>query len=205
MLTKRNLLIIALLAGTGATTFSMFAPAMQMRAQAAQEHSPPKSVTILGTKLPLKDSRGGGAGQQFIAEYIPKGETFDNWTMMFASRFVPGTQLDPAASAEATAHRISARKEKGDPMANAAVFKAPDGKSIVVDFLMSEGNVIEHNVFRYFQTPKGLVSLQIARRIYETKTNNQEVKDFITSIKAKRGVILNEIMRADLPVDEAAK
>ena len=169
-----------------------------------QEHALSKSVTVLGKSLSLKDSQGV-PGQRFIAEYIPSGETFDNWTLMFATRFVTGTQVDPTASAKAIFNRILVRKQTGDLLANAAVFKPPDGKSVVVDFLLSEGKIVEHDVWRYFKTGKGMVSLQIARRVYRNQSNEQEVRDFIKSIQTQRNIILQEIMRPDLPVGDAAK
>jgi hypothetical protein len=171
--------------------------------QAAQ--SLPGSLTVLGKTLVLKDRHGGNAGGDFIAEYIPGDETFDNWTLMFASRFVPGAGLDPLASAVAAANRISARKQSGDLIANSAVFKSQDGKSVVIDFLTSEGSIIEHNVFRYFRTPKGLVSFQIARRFYTDKADQSDVQAFIMGIKTKRNQIVSELMRADLPVSESAR
>jgi hypothetical protein len=172
------------------------------------QESLPKSLTVLSKTLALKDTKGGAAGKPFIAEYIPDNETFDNWTLMFATRFMPGADLDPEVSATATARRIIARRDSGDTVANAAVFKAKDGKSVVVDFLISQGNVFEHNLFRYFKTPRGLVSLQIARRVYDNNSNNSgddKVKDFIESIKTDREKILAEIMRKDLPVDDGGK
>ena len=109
------------------------------------------------------------------------------------------------ASAVATANRISARKQSGDPLANSAVFRSQDGKSVVINFLTSEGGVIEHNVFRYFRTPKGLVSFQIARRIYADKAEQGDIQAFIRGIKTKRNQIVNESMRTDLPVSEGAR
>ncbi len=175
----------------------------QTQAKAAE--SLPGSVTVLGETLVLKDRRGGGPGEKFIAEYIPGDETFENWTLMFASRFVPGAGLDPLAAATATASRISARKQAGDPLANSSVFRSADGKSAVVDFLVSQDHIIEQNVFRYFGTPNGLVSLQLARRIYDDKAEEGEVRAFIKGIGAKRSEIVNELMRADLPVSDGAK
>ena len=83
--------------------------------------------------------------------------------------------------------------------------KSADGKSVVVDFLSSEGDIIEHNVFRYFRTPKGLVSFQIARRIYSNKAEQSDIQAFIRGIKTKRNQIVSESMRADLPVSEGAR
>ena len=198
---RQRYLRLALAVFTTTMTYPFFPTSS---AQAAAESSPAKTVTVLGKTLALKDTKGGGAGEKFIAEYIPANETFDNFTLMFASRFIPDPHLDPLASAEATANRISARKQS-DPLANAAVFKSDDGKSAVVDFLMSQGKVTEHNVFRYFTTPKGLVSLQVARRMYDNDTNDDEIKDFIKTIPTKRVAILKELMRSDLPISDGAK
>ena len=76
---------------------------------------------------------------------------------------------------------------------------------MVIDFLTSEGNVIEHNIFRYFTTRNGLVSIQIARRIYTDKATQSDIQAFIKSIKTKRNQIVSESMRADLPVSGAAR
>ena len=199
---------LALLASATAMICSPICPVAWADAQVPMSQTLPKSLTVLSHPLTLKDTKGGAAGQPFIAEYIPGNETFDNWTMMFASRFVPGQDLDPKVSATTTARKIIARRETGDTVANAAVFEAKDGKSVVVDFLISQGNVFEHNIFRYFKTPKGLVSLQIARRVYDTSSNSSsddKVKDFIKSIPTEREKILAEIMRKDLPVDDGGK
>jgi hypothetical protein len=198
-----RLAILALWLSIGATTLAATNLWPPTQAQAAQ--SLPGSLTVLGKTLVLKDSHDGGPGGKFIAEYIPGDQTFDNWTLMFASRFIPGAGLDPMASALATANRISARKQSGDLLANSAVFKSQDGKSVVVDFLSSEGNIIEHSVFRYFRTPKGLVSFQIARRIYANKAEQSDIQAFIKSIKTKRDQFVSESMRADLPVSEGAR
>jgi hypothetical protein len=172
------------------------------RAQAAE--SPPWSVTVLGKTLLLKNRRGGGLGQKFTAECIPAEETFETWTLMFASRFSPGATGDPLAHATAIAGQISARKQSGDKFANSAVFKAQDSNSAAVDFLESEGNIVEHNVFRYFKTPNGLGNFQIARRIYLDKIDDSEAKAFVESIQTKRNEIFNELFRADLPVSPGA-
>jgi hypothetical protein len=198
---RARLTALALLASVGAMTVAATDIRPATQARAAQ--SLPASVTVLGKTLMLKDSQGGGTGSKFIAEYIPGGESFDNWTLMFASRFEPGAGLDPMASAAAAANRISLRKQSGDLLANSAVFKSPDGKSVVIDFLSSEGGIIEHNVFRYFRTPKGLASFQIARRIY--KAEQSDIQAFIRSIKTKRNEIVSELMRADLPVSAGAR
>jgi hypothetical protein len=161
-----------------------------------------KSVTILGKTLSTKGKEGGAPGQPALCEYIPANETFDNWTLMFALRFTPGDKLDPKASAILTAEKVkSLRASSKDPVANAAVFESKDGKSVNVDFLTSSAKpeVFEHNVFRYFKVPGGMYSYQIARRIYGTPSNQDDIGKFIKDIPAQRERIFKELNRPDLP------
>lgn len=169
----------------------------------AQDSSLPKTVTVLGETLVIKENKGS-TRQGFIAEYIPEKETFENWTIMFATRFSPGENLDPRAAAQQTASNITARKNSGDPLANSMIMEAPDKKSIAIDFLASDRDFMEHNVWRYFKTRKGLVSLQIARRHYERDSDSNSSQEFIKSIKTIRPKILDELMRSDLPTVSVA-
>ena len=162
----------------------------------AQDNTLPKSITILDKSLSIKENKGDSVG--FIAEYIPKNETFDNWTTMFAIRFVGDKELDPMSSAVTTSNKIKERKAKGDKIANSIILQSNDKKSIAVDFFISDGDIYEHNVWRYLKTSNGLVSYQIARRIYSK--NSEEIKKFINSVPDARDKILKEITRKDLPI-----
>jgi hypothetical protein len=162
----------------------------------------PHNLIFMGQLLALKGREGGELGQAALIEYIPANETFDNWTVMFAERFVPGKALDPKASAQATALRVQGLKLSGqDPVANAAVFQSDDGQSVIVDFLVSSAKpqMLEHNVMRYFKTAAGMYSFQFARRIYGQTANQAEQGAFIQGIPASRGRIFKEICRPDLP------
>lgn len=170
---------------------------------APADPSMPKTVKVLGETLTIKNN-ALTEKDEFIAEYIPAGQTWDDWTTMYAVRLIPDTSLDAEASATATAERIKARKAT-DPVANAAVLKQDDGKSCAVDFLISAGPIIEHNVFLYFKQPKGLVSLQVARRLYAKKGENEQLKPFIMGIPQLRPQILKELTSGDLPVTKLAK
>jgi hypothetical protein len=104
-----RLATLALWLSIGAITLAATDLWPPTQAQAAQ--SLPRSLTVLGKTLVLKDSHDDGRGGKFIAEYIPGDETFDNWTLMFASRFIAGARLDPMASALATLDSGAKRNE----------------------------------------------------------------------------------------------
>lgn len=162
----------------------------------AQDQNLPKTITVLGKTLSIKENKSDSIG--FIAEYIAENETFNNWTTMFAIRFVPGKELDPMSSAVETSNKVKERKAKGDHIANSIVLQSNDKKSIAVDFFISDHNIYEHNIWRYLKTDKGLVSYQIARRLYSI--NSDEIKKFISTVPDAREKILEEITNENLPI-----
>ncbi len=52
------------------------------KAPAAKSQPQQKSIQILGTTLELKEEKK--LAKQYLGEYIPATETFDNFTKMFA-------------------------------------------------------------------------------------------------------------------------
>ena len=159
----------------------------------------PDKLIILGKEVCLKEKQSDPS-KGFLAEYIPSGNTWDNWNLMFAVRFMLGENLDPFASAKSTESNILERKKNGDPVANAQVFISKDGKSAVVDFLISSENIYEHNVWRFFKSKKGVVSYQIARRMYTSNNSVEEIKTFIKDIAKLREQLFNELNKQELPM-----
>ncbi len=142
----------------------------------------------------------------FLAEYIPANETWDNWTKMLAVRFVPGVDLDRRASAKQTADNITALKET-DPIANVNVFWNEEKKEAIVDFLISSQvpQFLEHNMFRFLKVPKGIVSFQIARRVYLNNQKKDEDKLFIQDVVILRDQMMGEINSPQLTIPYSAK
>ncbi len=169
----------------------------------------PNKITILGQELSLKEQKDNGS-QGFIAEYIPSDKTWDNWNLMFAVRFVPGENLDPETSARGTAANIL-EKRSIDPIANAAVLTSEKGKGALVDFVVSSGgktntlpNIIEHNIWRFFKSKKGLVSYQIARRVYSSQSSGKEMRAFLKDIAKLRSLLVQELYNPKLPMPNVA-
>jgi hypothetical protein len=110
----------------------------------------PQKVTIMGEALVLKfrDSKPGFS----LLEYIPAEETLDNWHTMFAVHLhdgrAQGRTFEARKFAAHFAQMINSRKPQ-DPIANAMAMQSPGADSHFVDFLVSQGNMAEHNVFRF--------------------------------------------------------
>lgn len=158
----------------------------------------PQSVSILGRDLVLKEEKRAGG---FLAEYIPDGETFETWTVMFAVRALPGDKADPRAWADGILKHVTARRQAGDMSANGLRLDGKDG-SAVVDFTLTEpqAGIIEHNVMRCFRTEGQVVQHQYARRIYTKQADREAVRAFYEAIPKLRGGILEALGRADLPL-----
>lgn len=154
----------------------------------------PKSVTVLGAALVQKEEKQNA--KQYLAEYIPEGENFDNFTKMFA---VWG-QLDGSdaeSQVKAKMAFVQARKGK-DPLANYSLFQSDDKKTFGLDFLISEGTVMEHNVWTFQNVKGGVLAYQYARRHYDGKSP-QSAEAFIKEIPSVGGQVLKFFKESQLP------
>jgi hypothetical protein len=156
-----------------------------------------KSVTVLGSPLVLKNEKA--ASGQYLAEYIPEGETFDNFTKMFAVwGRLDGS--DAQSQVKAKIQFVNSRKAT-DPVANYSAFQSDDKKTFGLDFLISEGGVMEHNVWSFENVKGGVLAYQYAERHYEGKST-QSSADFIKGIPTIRDQALKFFKTAQLPRPE---
>ncbi len=165
------------------------------QAEAKKVFTLPQAASVLGQNLVLKDKQSSPS-EDLVAEYIPAAETLDHWTLMLSVRIF-SVKLTPAKAAEMKAQEIGARRAQGDVMANSMSFSKDETR--VIDFVMSQRPIVEHNVMSFSTLPDGrLVSYQLARRYYQ-KNPSGEIEDglraFMGEIKTKRDVYLKEIDR----------
>ncbi len=158
----------------------------------------PEKIVVMGQDLKLK-FREGDAQKGFIAEYIPQTETLDNWRLLFAVRFIPNANGDLKSIGEGIMRNIAIKKNEGDQIANGITLWYDKDSALAVDFIISnlgvssEELLFEHNVFMYSKVPKGIVSYQIARRVYQKDDSPAGIKKFITDIPSLRNQILKEL------------
>jgi hypothetical protein len=172
------------------------------QAQNFKNYTAPDSIFLNGVTLLKKHEQQNAEG--FIAEYIPEGQSLDSWTTLFAVRFFWGPSYSPYDSVIAASRNVIDEKRKGDEMANYRRIEDPKAGLFGIDFFIS-GNydgkptAYEHNVFRYVKIPDGMISYQLARRIYLGKSNNQAIDSFISEIPKVGAQMWNELQRTDLP------
>jgi hypothetical protein len=186
----------------GMTRMSRAAAAMGLAALAAgapislagDKVQPPPSVTVLGKSLVLKSNLTSPT-EDLVAEYVPASETLENWTLMLGIRIFKGTKLTPDQALAVKTGEVEARRAQGDYLANSAAFAK--GELKVIDFLMSQPPIVEHNIMSFSRRPDGrLISYQIARRYYQPSSEVDDgLRAFVSGIKENRDRYVNEVER----------
>ena len=116
-----------------------------MASSAEKAPTPPSTVTVLGKTLALK-TKTDSPSEELVAEYIPEKETLDHWTLMLAVRVFKG-KIAPDQALAMKTKEVEARWDEGDAMANSVTFAKGDLK--VIDFVMSQPPIAEHNVMSF--------------------------------------------------------
>src|SRR4030095_6238468 len=161
------------------------------------ENGTVKSVVVLGAPFVLKEEKK--TAHQYLAEYMPEVEVFQILTRMFAVwGRLDGS--DAQFQVKEKTQFVNSRKGK-DPVANFNVFQSDDNKMLSLDFLISEGGMMEHNVWSFQNVKGGVLAYQYARRTYEGKSPQSE-QDFIREIPAIRNQVLSFFKSASLPRPE---
>jgi hypothetical protein len=162
----------------------------------------PKKLQFLDQtfKKVFDDSDVNGTLHQYV---LPK-EAVDNWSRMFAVRFFPGTKVSPRSAVLKAKAVVDERAAQGDQFARSLVFASEDGSSFAIDFLLSHGTSLEHNVFRYYAIDTGVMCYQYSRKLSGSRITNKDVKSFVLAIPDLRSDIFEELNRADLPVPPEA-
>jgi hypothetical protein len=150
---------------------------------------------VLGQTLVLKSTQTSPS-EELVAEYVPASETLDHWTLMLAVRIF-SVKVTPAQAAQMKAQEIAARRAQGDVMANSMSLEK--GGMRVIDFVLSELPIVEHNIMSFSTLPDGrLVSYQLARRYYQKDPSGgieDGLRAFMGQISSQRDLYVKEVER----------
>jgi hypothetical protein len=123
-----------------------------------------------------------------INEYIPEGETLEEWSSLIAVRLYNGRR----DYRELAGRLIQALKQK-NPLARAALHTSSDGKKSMVDFVTwdLDAEITEFNVFLYQVGPDGnsVLAQQYAERVY----GKEEGFEFLRELKDRRMKMLADV------------
>lgn len=129
-----------------------------------------------------------------LNEYIPAGETLEQWKTMLAVRTYAGRR----DYQQLAGGIIKVLKEK-NPLARAALHTSADGKRSMVDFVTwdLDQEITEFNIFIYQLGPDGnsVLSHQFAERVY----GKDEGMEFLRELKERRMKLLAAIGEFSFP------
>ena len=155
----------------------------------------PGPITFQDTLFALAWSANPSAGY-FKQEYLPAGQKLERYDQMFmveASR--SGTPEGAAA-----AKLAMLKKRKGsDPTVNWDIIRNNATGEIILDFILSEKDIVEWNAYRYARLGKtgGVALYAISRRGYGDKA-----RDFLVNLKQSRLLAIKALAAFDAPVLE---
>ena len=135
-------------------------------------------------------------------EYLPKGDIADSFHDMLLIDFII-TDLSAKDAAGAQIGTINERK-KTDAVCNYEVFKSPDGKEYILNFIMSESNgdklnLVEWSAYHYKPYTdkaghKGVQLLGISHRAY-----GDDAIPFLKSLKNYKNEQVNKLVFYPIP------
>ncbi len=184
----------------GCATMEQQEPAVVL--ERPKESRIPQQLSFLDLTLKkvFEDSDVNGT----IHQYVLPDEAVDNWSRMFAVRFFPGTTVAPKAAVMNAKAIVDKRASLGDPFARSLIFTSEDGSSFAIDFLISQGTNLEHNVFRYYAVETGVMCYQFSRKLSGSSVSNSQLKSFVLEIPKIRQDVFAELNREDLPIPPEA-
>jgi hypothetical protein len=125
-------------------------------------------------------------------EYLPKGENAEHYNSMLMVEALEGATTVQQA-VEAQKQQINERKGT-DAVASYNVTE--DKGETILDFMMSEGNIVEWDVYRYKALPgnKGIMLYALSKRAYSN------TPAFVKTVKDTRTATIHAFLHDPMPV-----
>lgn len=160
-------------------------------AMAQKAETPERSLTFQGTTYVL--SSVNVTGQTITDEYVPTGDTLENWTTLIGVRqFRSAHELkDVLPKYFAMIKPVLYTKAEILKKDNVEV---TDEVTLLLWLKDPNNSYLEYDLHRFIRTPNGVIAYQFAQRIpYEKRTN-------VTAIMTKQASRIQELNDASFPV-----
>ncbi|AFD06116.1 hypothetical protein [Solitalea canadensis] len=125
-------------------------------------------------------------------EYLPKGQKAEKYTEMLLLEVVKGNiTVKQAVSSQI---ELIQQRKGTDPVANYSVIENIEKNEVILDFLMSQDDIVEWNAYRYkLVDGKAIQLFGMSKRSYGNST------EFLTSLKSARTTYINQLATAEVP------
>lgn len=143
------------------------------------------------------------AANYYKQEYLPKGETADNFRTMILFEVVTGN-LNIKDIAAAKLAELKKMKET-NPLINYESFDNPRTGEYMIDFLLTANapdggiSIAERNVYRYKAVTDASGLKGIALFGISTRSYGKEAAAFISSLKMKRKDLVSQVAQFSIP------
>lgn len=131
----------------------------------------PPSLEFAGCAFYLADARS--AGNRSLAEYLPKGQTFEDYSHLLAVRH------DAPVNLEQYANLLKKDLTTKYPGSTFAVLERTE-TTLELEFLIASEQGREYNLWHFQNTPQGLVSLQ-----FVVRNRGDLARGFDTALEAR--------------------
>ncbi len=144
----------------------------------------------------------------YIQEYLPEGENVNSFSRMLTIHL-----FDVDITVEDAVHKKVNELEnriKTDPTCNYEVNRSPDGKEIIIDFILGENNnnenaIAEFNIYRYRNIDLGNNINGLLVYAYSERSYGEKITDYYKSLKANRPELISKMSLTELPVISLSK
>ena len=157
------------------------------------EKEKPSSVIFNDETYYLEYSVGNNV--QWLNEYLQKGENFNSFTKMFTVRSYDTSTATP----EQLVANIAALYQQQNPLNKYQVFKGK-GDDYCISFIMTQGNIVEFNLFRYTSVKGHPLALQFVYREYiQNNEHKPAMQKMAQAAKTNLNTWKKEIINMSVP------
>lgn len=144
----------------------------------------------------------------YIQEYLPIGEKTDRFNQMLTIHLFD-TDINVEEAVEQKVKELNARKIT-DPICNFQITESPDGKEIIVDFLLGESKddkmtIVEFNVYHYKRIEVAKNKKALVVYAYSKRSYGDDITNFLKALKDDRMNYLNQMISIGTPALSISK
>lgn len=133
-------------------------------------------------------------------EYLQKKDDFTNFNKMLLLEYADGISTENAINIKIRELEI---RKKTDFAVNYQVNRSPDKKQYIIDFIISDKNIYELNIYKYIPVKKSgkeIGNILLAAVVRSSEKTELTKDKFYEYVKLNRIRLINEMIKMEVPV-----
>lgn len=127
-------------------------------------------------------------------EYLRKSDEFPDFNRMIIYEFIKSVGAKGAVQDKI--RELDLRKS--DPVLKYELIEGPDGKQFILDFLISDGNTYEWNIYKYTSVG-GKANILFGFSLRSSQKGELDGYQFFDFLKANRTSLINKMISTKVP------